>query len=249
MNKTADEKMVTTLAKQVESFVHNENDLGYRGYLFKELREVGYYEELGLSFDRADIPLFQLYAGLATLSRDIHLYLQDHPDENASWFHEIVSEVQQTDQILYHEKAFPYPDETFFITQGQEPLPLGLARAAAEDTLNTQMLEQYLANPRIIHEWTVKPGKRLFIAFWKKFGAELKEEICKTDGIKDKYEKARGQYDVVPVLVTTIITGAISASTLWIPLLVYFALLLVKTGLSLFCESGSVIKQPGTLPA
>jgi len=84
-----------------------------------------------------------------------------------------------------------------------------------------------LLDPSIEHEWTMGPGKELFELFKKKF----RDTICKgPDSPYMKMEKGLvGQADLPAAIVATLISSGFAVSTFWIPILVYFALLLVKT--------------------
>jgi len=92
-----------------------------------------------------------------------------------------------------------------------------------------------LMDPAIVHEWTSMPGQKLFEKFKEKF----KDVICKgDDSIYMKMEKGLlGQADLPVTIVSTILASGIAVSTFWIPIIVYFALLLIKAGLKTYCEA------------
>src|SRR5262249_45366258 len=108
--------VVHTLLEEANSFPTSVWPIGFHG-LYDPSDERGADGKL----------LLQFYAGLAILTRDMPLYLQAHPHQNAAAFESIVDEVQAEERKRWHEMAFP-------LYQGipvAEDLSLGLAEAAA----------------------------------------------------------------------------------------------------------------------
>ena len=91
------EETLQSLIKEIEGFVPTAPS----GYMMRTIRERGFYEEQGLRFAYDDLPLGQLYAGLAVLARDVHQYLAKHPREDAALFEEVVSSVNTEERRQY----------------------------------------------------------------------------------------------------------------------------------------------------
>jgi len=169
----------------------------------------------------------QLYAGLTILSNGAMSVLHTHQiDRNdGEIFRALTGELEWQRMVTWSWSPLWNP---------------GSSNKALEDAIhdfhydgeNTDI--SFLMDPSIEHEWTKGPGKDLFELFKKKF----KDTICKgPDSPYTKMEKGLvGQADLPAVIVATLIASGIAISTFWIPILVYFALLLVKTGLKMYCE-------------
>lgn len=194
------------------------------GLADRRIREIGFYEEAGLRFELEDYAVGQLYAGLAVLARDMHLYLNENPRYDAALFQEVVSLVNSEECKANGVKAFPYYEGLHIAD-----LPQHLAAAAA---LGRPIVEP-LGDRHIVHEWTFKPGKRLFIKFGKKF----KETICGQDGPYEQFNKnLLGKAGLPSTIATQILLAGFSPATFWYPLAVYMSILLIKTGLKVYCE-------------
>jgi hypothetical protein len=167
-----------------------------------------------------------LTAGLTVLSKDLAEYLastgriKGEPEA----FLDVYASVMDSDRSF---EAYGSP---LFLPLEQAGLPKGFAQAAAEGKPDLSPLGD---RSRIVHEWTFHPGKKLF----EKFKAKFKETICGKDGPYEQFQnKLLGQAGLPATIVTSIIAAGFSVATVMIPLLVYFALLLVKAGLKTYCE-------------
>lgn len=232
MEAKIDEKILRSLIKEVEAFIPT----APTGYMRRQIGEMGFYEEQGLRFVWDDLPLGQFYAGLAVLARDMHQYLAKHPRGDAALFEEVVSLVNSEEGRLYGGSAFPN-----YGGLPVEKLPEKLASAAAlgHPTVTP------LGERDIVHEWTFKPGKRLFARFLQKFGRKFKETICGKDGPYEQFNKGLlGQAALPTTIAGTILTAGFSPATFWYPLAVYMSILLVKTGLKTYCEPEKSDDQP-----
>ncbi len=207
-------RLLTSLLKKADTF----DGGGYVGESYRDLARYGSYEEAGLKLVLDDIQLTQLYAGLAVFSSELHSYLKQFPREDAAWFEEVITSVHSEEQRRYGPGAFPYDDPAFPYT---DVFPKGLAQSA--DQGHPTVIP--LGDQAIRHEWTVKPGKRLFI----KFGLAFKEVICGTSSPYEQLENHLLKQSALPAAIaTTILTQGISTATLWYPLAVYLALLIAK---------------------
>ncbi len=218
-------RLLTSLLKKTDTFYGG----GYAGVSYRDIVRYGSYEEDGLKLVSDDIQLTQLYAGLAVFSSELHSYLRQSPREDAAWFEEAIISVHSEEQKRYGPGAFPYDDPAFPYRVELDAFPKGLAQAA--DLGHPTVIP--LGDQLIRHEWTVKPGKRLFI----QFGLKFKEVICGTSSPYEQFEKhLLNLADLPRTIAMTILTQAISPATLWYPLAIYLALLITRTGLKTYCE-------------
>lgn len=161
MNGKINEALLEHLVREVGLFP----PAAPHGRMERKIKETGSYEEAGMCYVADDFKVGLHYAGLAVLARDMHRYLADHPRSDAAFFEQVVSLVHGEDSKLYGGGAFPnyqgLPTDNF---------PEGLASAADAG----QIVVVPLGDLAIVHEWTFKPGKRLFVKFCSKF----KETIC-----------------------------------------------------------------------
>jgi hypothetical protein len=168
-------------------------------------------------------------AGLSVLARDMHIYLANHPRSDAVVFQDVIAEVSADDNLWHRRGAFP-----MYEGQPIESLPSGLAEAAANGNPTVKPLD----DPKIVHEWTVKPGKKLFNAFLQKFGNKFKETICGKSGPYQQFEKRNVHLSALPTaIVLDILRHGFTNDTFWYPLAVYGGVLLIRTGLKAYCES------------
>lgn len=217
-----------TLLEEIERFVPVAVPTGH---MMRQITEAGFYEEQGLRFTSDDLALGQLYAGLAVLSRDMYHHLTFHPRQDADLFMQVIAYVNAVECTLYGDQAFPYYE--------------GLPVADLPDNLAVSLLDEHpnmapLGHRAIVHEWTLKPGKRLFV----RFGAKLKETVCGRGGPYMQFKKGLlGKAELPAVLVTSILTAGFSSATFWCPLAVYLSLLFIKAGLKTYCESENGLQQ------
>jgi hypothetical protein len=220
MENKIDERLVKNLVKQVEELP----PAFPAGAMSRSIREFGSYDDLGLIFTDKDYEVGLYYAGLAVLARDMHQYIAEHPREDAGLFAEVVSAVHDVESTRYGDGAFPN-----YANLPATSLPTGMAAAADAGKLAILPLR----DPAIVHEWTTKAGKRLFV----KFGAKFKSVICGPDG---PYVQSNGLGSALPTTIMgAILAAGFSAATFWYPLAVYLSLLLIKTGLKTYCETES----------
>lgn len=152
----------------------------------------------------------QLLAGMALMSVDIHS--TGHVDP--SGMHNLIVDTLTKEKQHWADS----PLWSTSLTQG---------------VYSTDHIQDTLLDPGIVHEWATGTGYELF----KKFQLKFKEVICGKDGPYEKFCNGLiGQADLPATIVTSILAAGMSVSTFWIPLLVYFALLLVKTTLKVYCE-------------
>lgn len=229
----ANEEILISLIREVEELPYVE----FQGFSREQIEKHGYFEEGGLRLTREDIPLSIYYSGLAVLCKDMYEYLYKYPyginedlkQENLEFFKNIISSVKNEERKLYPPTAFPYNHIDF-------PEPDNLLQLSSDIAVSADIgqpsIEQ-LNQSTIVHEWTVKPGKRIFIKFAEKF----KDTICGKDGPYEQFEKGLlGKASLPAAIVSAILTVGFSFTTFWLPLLVYIALLLIKTGLKTYCE-------------
>ncbi len=191
------------------------------GLLARSISETGEYTEEGLRFTPDDAELSLLYSGLALVSRDLHGRLTTQPRADAALFERVVGEVSRAEERLHGASAFPA-----YAGLPTADLPTDLA--------GTTSIER-LADASIVHEWTLKPGKRLFTAF----SEEFRDTLCGKRGLYEQLKEGKlGASELMSAAVLTIMATGFAIDALWLPLCAYLAVLLVRTGLHEFCGAG-----------
>jgi hypothetical protein len=179
----------------------------------------------GLTID--DLPLAPLHAGLAVLARDMHQYLEAHADRAVELFADAVARVHAEDRARYGEMAFPVYDGL-----PTAELPSGLAEAAAQGQLTLKPL----ADPAIVHEWTTFPGFKLFTKLVDASRPHLDPLVCKDGGLLQQYrEKKLSAADVQMAIAQALLTTAFTTDLLWVPLVAFVTVLLVRRSLEWYC--------------
>jgi hypothetical protein len=228
MESQINREVLGSLIEEVAAFPPT----GWTGYSARMILEYQVFEEQGLELTTDDLPLGLLYAGLSVLARDMHAYLAKHPREDAALFGEVVSLVSAEESNQFGGKAFP--DYDGLPEAEVSALPTGLASEAA---MGQPRVEPLGDRDVVVHEWTSKPGKRLFITFLQKFGRAFKETICGEDGPYEQFNEGLiGQAALPATIASAILTAGLSTDTFWYPLAVYLSILLIKTGLKVYCE-------------
>lgn len=163
-----------------------------------------------------------LYAGLAVVAKDYEEYLANNPRSDAAVFEEIYSNI-------IREEKIHFPISPYYLPSKETNLPMGMANFMIEKKLNLVPL----GDINIIHEWTRGPGKKLL----EKFAEKFKETICDKGGPYEQFKDGLiGQESLPVVIASSILTAGFTATAFWIPITVYISLLLIKTGLKVYCE-------------
>jgi hypothetical protein len=170
----------------------------------------------------ADLEEQELLAGLGVLAKDMDAHLEANARDDAGLFTSAFSEMSRGERMTFS-------DTPFFERPERTGLPQGIAERAERGEFDLAALK----SPEVLHEWTMSPGLRLF----ERFKREFEHTICGPDGPYEKFNKGLvGQADLPVTIAAAIIAAGISVATFWCPLAVYIALLLVKTGLAVYCE-------------
>jgi hypothetical protein len=92
-----------------------------------------------------------------------------------------------------------------------------------------------LGGQDVIHEWTFKPGKKLFVRFLQKSGARVIETVFCKDGPYEQFKKGLLDRNALSMTIASaILTESFSPQVFWYPLAVYLGLLLYKTSTRAF---------------
>jgi hypothetical protein len=166
-----------------------------------------------------------LEAGLGVILKDTLQYTLAAPRKDDLLFKELISQVISEE---LDDKKYP-PQWRLLYIDPSHPIPTGIAAAADQGRFNLKPLKQGV----IIHEWTVYPARR----FLKKFKVKLKKNICGKSGPYGQFKDGLvGQAALPTTIATTILTAGFTAATVWYPLAVYVGVLIVRTGLDVYCE-------------
>jgi hypothetical protein len=161
---------IEKIVKDIDSFFGKGN---LTGFTYDRIVNYGEYNEGGIVLDKKDIPLFQNYAGLAILTKDMREYLKKNPRQDSELFEEFLNSSIKEDKEYYdkYNSAFPYDDLNFRWKNELSNMPSGLAKYATEG----QPSVRELGDQKIVHEWTVKPGWRILKHF--KLKSKFKEKL------------------------------------------------------------------------
>lgn len=207
------------------------------GGVLRKIFEYGDYQENGLKIVREDLNAVVYYAGLAILCRDINASLSELPKEDSNLFKDVISSVHEDDKKKWSTSAFPYDDKEFPMKNWLATLPK--LKTLTADPASSISLIRSVGEDNLVHEWTVKPGIRLFLKFIDKFGRKFKESICEGENCPyDLFQKNIGLSTIHQKCVEIAVMAATAASSalIWYPIAGYVGFILVKTGLKMYCE-------------
>jgi hypothetical protein len=148
-----DEELMDEVVKQAQALTTTRLP---GGLMVRRIREDGFFEEDGLVVTAEDLPYCQHYAVLAILFKGMNDYLKLNQRDDASKFLEFIELVNRKDKPRYGPGAFPE-----YRGHPHEMLPPALASLAAEAASGKPSIRG-LGDPGLVHEWTTKPGMRLF---------------------------------------------------------------------------------------
>jgi hypothetical protein len=199
------------------------------GGLKSALDAYGVYKEGDLEFTKEDEKIAVYYASLSVVVQDMNRNHSELPQKDREDLEDIISSVKKIEQELHPNSSFPYDQENFIFKEHVSNFP----KVAKKASLGKPTLKEF-GTPDIIHEWTVKPGKRILIKFLKKFAKNLKKEICGNE----KYINLLGKDEtkLVTQVASAIITLSLSSISFWLPFVALIAIILVRAGLKTLCE-------------
>jgi hypothetical protein len=210
------EEMLRSLIEQVKTF-HT-----------TRISEFGYWQRgYDLELTPEDGPLFQIYAGLGVLTRDMWLYLAEHPREDAGLFQKVI-------QPAVQENQQKFPETTIFQPQAQYKLPEGFTASAVDGHPTVTGLDDW----HIVHEPVTKPGKRVFFGFYQ----VCREELC---GRNSPYELLReGKVDEKELgmrVAEVFQRECFSKDPVWYPLIAFLAGCAIRKELENICEMITIL--------
>lgn len=173
-----------------------------------------------------DLDLDLLYSGLTIIAKDTAEYLATsaYPGKGDSvffTFYKDAMNIERDDLETHGPKVFQSLENA------------GLPRGFAFNADNGRYDLLPLKDPMIIHEWLVNPGVRIL----EKFKDKFKDTICGKDGPYEKFKDGLiGQADLPTTIAAAVLLTGFSIATFWYPLAIYLGILLVKTGLKMYCE-------------
>ncbi len=219
MMDKANEAILRSLIGQVKTF----QTTRFSGF--------GYWQRgIDEELTREEGPIFQLYAGLGVLVRDMHLYLKEHAREESEIFEKVVSPLIVEDQQKY-------PTTTMFQSETPTELPEGFSAAADEGHPTIEGLDDW----RIVHEWTTKPGKRVFYDFFRESRGQL-EELCGPDGPYEQFRRNEVDEEELGFRIASVFLGGVlPEDPLWFPLAAYLSVCAIRKELETMCERRTIL--------
>ena len=194
------------------------------GQMRQQIELAKSYEEDGLRFTEKDVLAGRVYVGLAVLVRDMYYYLEEHPASGSPLFTEVVDLVNEEEGGRYGARAFPnYEGLPDFQVSA---LPTGLAQAAASGNPTVAGL----GSAAIVHEWTFKPGKRLFTHFVERLGPSCRDYVCGDATLT----KSTLHKQAIGIALGTLASD-FGTTVFWLPLAAYLGLGVAEKGLDEYC--------------
>jgi len=219
------ERLVGDLVRQVQRFPRTP----WTGYSSRTISRYGSYQEPGLEIDSSDLILGQQYAALSVLARDLQTYLKRHPHPDATLLSAVIERVAKEESVLYGSQAFP-------LYQGLPvaALPTGMAERAASGKPDLSPL----AKREIVHEWTCKPGIKLFMEITRRLRRRttLRADICGAGGLKERVKAGALTKSTLVHSLSVAVLKATGFDPLWAPLVVMFSETLIRKGLDFYCH-------------
>jgi hypothetical protein len=211
---------------------------GYVGSSWKTLQEDGLYQEPGLSITRVDETSFHQYAALAVYSSVLTKHNEQSPAPHL--LRTSIDEVRKADRAKYTADPFPYDELRSGHARSLEPFTVGLLAAAARDPMDAM---GRLGHTGIRHEWTVKPGRRLFVSIMRAIdqrrvpgtSGTFKEAACGPEGWSVKIER-HGDLIEISREVGLLILGILGQEHLLYPIAATLVTIMLRRGLDLYCR-------------
>jgi hypothetical protein len=183
------------------------------------------------------LPDQQLYAGLAIICKDL---LSDSNKYSSLKNQDLMTIIEE----FFKEEQTESPsselltEEPVYRTSGSTGNAIKLGWYNGE-------ISSLLLDNSICHPWTILPGQKLF----EKFKLKFKGFIC--EGPDSPYEKSKKntEGDITTTLVGALLSKCPPVNSFWVPVLAYFAVLLIKTGLKVYCEGEQVPEIPKGIEA
>lgn len=169
-----------------------------------------------------------LLAGLTILTKDLAEYFAatGHGEPDTQLLQGVYSAALGQDRQHWQETG---PE--LFRTLRDGGLPQGFASGAVQGRPDLESL----GNTALVQEWTIGPGRHLLDGFGKAF----KESVCKPQGPYEQLQSGGlGQANLPAAIAQSVLDSEKTRGVFWLPLAVYFGLLLSKTTLSAYCQSG-----------
>ena len=169
-----------------------------------------------------------LLAGLTVLTKDLAEYFAatGHGERDTQLLQGVYSAALNKDRAHWQSTG-----PQLFQTLRDSGLPQGFA---AETVQGRPDLER-LGDNAVIHEWTIEPGRHLF----EGFGDHFRSAVCAADGPYARLQDGQLGQDKLPTAIAeSVMASELTRGVFWLPLAVYFCLLLSRTTLSTYCQSG-----------
>jgi hypothetical protein len=219
----------------------------YIGSSWRQIQKYGIYQEPALQITQKDEMSFQLYAALAVyasaLTRSTSLLEGTKPLNGA------LEAAIKGDRQPGRTDVFPYYEADSENGAALSPFRDDLVQLAEHDPV---AVIARLKRGGICHEWTVKPGKRIFDALLEALDQlgmntpdlAFRKKICAADGYRVRLEHGADYFDVAKEL-AFLVAAMIGFEQVFLPITVTVTVILMRHGLNWYCEEC----KPGRAPA
>ncbi|MDJ0610998.1 MAG: hypothetical protein QNJ67_18635 [Kiloniellales bacterium] len=171
-----------------------------------------------------------LLAGLTVLTKDLAEYFAatGHGESDTQLLQGIYSGALGKERERWMAEG-----PKLFQTLRDGGLPQGFAADAVQNRIDLERLGE----KGIVQDWTVGPGRALL----EGFGSAFQDTICGKDGPYERLQSGQlGQANLPMTIAGAILASERTQGVFWLPLAVYLGLLISKSTLSSFCQTGQL---------
>jgi hypothetical protein len=180
--------------------------------------------------------LTQLYAALSVYTRDARgVVLGSEP--GSIYLHTIVTAVADEEERHYPGQAFPYDGTGFPHKKALEALPTNLAKSIVDGSRSPADVLAILNTANIRHEWTVKPGKRLYAYLVRTLPQALRSAVCGRGGLRERLEHHADMIEIAKDL-ALILLHLFDREKIYYPIVATVAVIATNRGLAEICRPG-----------
>jgi len=201
----------------------------YLGVSYKDLARYNRWESAAqqLTLDERDAEITQLYAALSVLVRASLRRDESAPADR--WLRNSATAVTTFERRIFGAGAFPYDDEAF-----PHKSELAALDRAVPAHASIPQLFAALQLDVVRHEWTVKPGKRLFVELSGRISTVARHHLCSDQAVLGRIENQNDFLDGSKEVVLVMLAHYGFEQAL-LPTLATLGVILVRRGLREFC--------------
>lgn len=219
--------------------IAEEWDVGsFAGVSTRDLARHGFYQEPGLEFTRDDELSFQLYSALSVYCSKIEEDVMELPSQHP--LRAAFEGAAASDVVRYPADPFPFSGSNSDHRRVLDPLVGDLRALALSNPVGAM---ERLGQPSIRHEWTVKPGKRIYTKLIEGISSlmvsgtsqTLHEAICGPTGLRQTMEEHGDAIDVAKDL-GLLVLAVLGIDQLLLPIAATVTVIVFRRGFNVYCN-------------